>query len=514
MKRRFYHISNKLRECAKFLIEMKKYIPGCDLISVLKPEYFDNTIEAVKSISKYDPSKRNFGAASLALHFRTNLINLCDLAMKLILRKKIPYFYRDIDVTLIDIERFKNLVDTQWATEIGSLALKDMKEKSAVKPKLLPITEDIIKLAKLIETKSEESYQKLLINRNDIVSYRILVEAVLVATVLHNRKRVGDVQYLEWRSLKEQFATENTILQTEIASSLTENEKILTQSYKKIVSIGKGKKNYVFLSKIPIFLLILNPNIGLMVVLLSKICKYLLNLQSNEIDQLAKFMGHTPKTHECFYKLPQDVYQIAKISKILQIMEKGSAAEFKNKTLEEIDIDMNETETIEEDDNGYSHSTVTLGNKSVTENLDESQHASLLEEKTKEQDGGNFEKPNNEGFQVQPCLEQVEENIELYEEAQPIHRNKQSKKGFHYNITTILLVFTLIYIISFTGSRKRWSAIQKKLMTRHFANHIISKKAARKAECEAFINGYKADFEGVGWVRVKTFVFNEGRNEK
>nr|CAI5863326.1 unnamed protein product [Callosobruchus analis] len=178
---------------------------------------------------------------------------------------------------------------------------------------------------------------------------------------------------------------------------------------------------------------------------------------------------------------------------------------------------MNETETIEEDDNGYSHSTVTLGNKSVTENLDESQNASLLEEKTKEQDGGNFEKPNMKvffRFQVQPCLEQVEENIELYEEAQPIHRNKQSKKGFHYNITTILLVFTLIYIISFTGSRKRWSAIQKKLMTRHFANHIISKKAARKAECEAFINGYKADFEGVGWVRVKTFVFNEGRNEK
>nr|CAI5862353.1 unnamed protein product [Callosobruchus analis] len=125
MKRRFYHISNKLRECAKFLIEMKKYIPGCDLISVLKPEYFDNTIEAVKSISKYDPSKRNFGAASLALHFRTNLINLCDLAMKLILRKKNSILI----VTLIDIERFKNLVDTQWVTEIGSLALKDMKGK-------------------------------------------------------------------------------------------------------------------------------------------------------------------------------------------------------------------------------------------------------------------------------------------------------------------------------------------------------------------------------------------------
>nr|CAH7730174.1 unnamed protein product [Callosobruchus chinensis] len=237
----------------------------------------------------------------------------------------------------------------------------------------------------------------------------------------------------------------------------------------------------------------------------------LLNLQSNEIDQLAKFMGHTPKTHESFYKLPQDVYQIAKISKILQIMEKGSAAEFKNKTLDEIDIDMNETETIEEDDDGNSHSTVTLGSKNVTKNSDGRQNSSPLDEETEEQDGENFDEPNIEGFEVQPGLNQVEEDID--DGAQSIHRNEQSKKGFHYHIMAILLVFTSIYI-SFAGSRKRWSVIQKKLMVRHFASHIRTKKAARKAECEAFINGYKADFEGVGWVRVKTFVFNEGRNKE
>lgn len=34
------------------------------------------------------------------------------------------------------------------------------------------------------------------------------------------------------------------------------------------------------------------------------------------------------------------MYQIAKVSKILQLMEKGNAAQFKNKSLDEIDIDM------------------------------------------------------------------------------------------------------------------------------------------------------------------------------
>lgn len=81
-------------------------------------------------------------------------------------------------------------------------------------------------------------YNKLLKNRNDTASHRILAETVLVVTILHNRKRVGDVQYLE-HSLKEQFETQYTMSNT---TSLIENEVILTQNYKKMVTIGKGSR--------------------------------------------------------------------------------------------------------------------------------------------------------------------------------------------------------------------------------------------------------------------------------
>ncbi|CAH0556796.1 unnamed protein product, partial [Brassicogethes aeneus] len=533
MKRRFSHISNKLRECAKFLIEMKKITPYDNLMSVLRPENFDNTIEAVKSLSRYDISQRNFGAASLALHFRTNLVNLCDLAMKLILRKKIPYFYQDVDKTLIDLERFKNLVDTQWATEIGSLALKDLNEKSAMKPKLLPITEDIIKLAKLIEDKAEEAYT-VLKNKKDIATYRILVETVLVATILHKRKRVGDVQYLEWHSLKEQFETENTILHTEMASSLTENERILTQNYKRIVSIGKGSrpvtilipkkmfKHYKLLCTLrkepwfPIentyffsypeskfwidgcvvvrkYAMLSNakfPNLLTSCRLRKHIATVtqLLNLQSNEIDQLAKFMGHTTKTHESFYKLPQDVYQIAKVSKILQIMEKGNAAEFKNKTLEEIDIDMNEIESVLDKDDKMQNSNIssTLGNKSETDKL----LTNSLIEKNKEigsdknkdiieQEGTDYlDKQNRTKLDI---LEEGEEEISDKENTeQQMDKNERTKKG----------------------SRLRWSPVQKILMKKYFKMQIKSKKALRKQECKDFIKAYSSDFEGVTWSRL------------
>lgn len=241
MRRSIYHISNKLRECSKFLIEMEKFQHCENLLAILKPENFDNAVEAVKRMSRYDISSRNFGAASLALHFRTTLTNLCDLATKLILRKKVPYIIQNIDQTLIDIERFKNLVTSQWAIEIGSLALKDLNEKTAAKPKLLPITEDIIKLVQLVEKKAEESYEKLLVTK-DLNSYRVLAETTLISTVLHNRKRVGDVQYLEWKGCKEQLEQTFTFHQTELKSSLTENEKILTNNYKRIISIGKGSR--------------------------------------------------------------------------------------------------------------------------------------------------------------------------------------------------------------------------------------------------------------------------------
>lgn len=82
MKRSFYHISNKLRECAKFLLAIKNFGSFENLFSTLKPEHFDLAVEAIKVISKYDCTTRSFKTLSLALHFRTSLKVLCDLAVK------------------------------------------------------------------------------------------------------------------------------------------------------------------------------------------------------------------------------------------------------------------------------------------------------------------------------------------------------------------------------------------------------------------------------------------------
>ncbi|KAL3281696.1 hypothetical protein HHI36_004902 [Cryptolaemus montrouzieri] len=50
-------------------------------------------------------------------------------------------------------------------------------------------------------------------------------------------------------------------------------------------------------------------------------------------------MGHAQKTHAEFYRLPQDIYQTAKVAKILILLEKGKGHQFKGKSLDEIVLD-------------------------------------------------------------------------------------------------------------------------------------------------------------------------------
>ncbi|KAL2076509.1 hypothetical protein ACEWY4_027894 [Coilia grayii] len=68
-----------------------------------------------------------------------------------------------------------------------------------------------------------------------------------------------------------------------------------------------------------------------------------LNLQKTELDHLADFMGHDIRVHRQFYWLPEGTLQLVKISEILMAMEQGHLAEFQGKSLEQIDIDPNET---------------------------------------------------------------------------------------------------------------------------------------------------------------------------
>ncbi|KAL3273117.1 hypothetical protein HHI36_014571 [Cryptolaemus montrouzieri] len=65
-------------------------------------------------------------------------------------------------------------------------------------------------------------------------------------------------------------------------------------------------------------------------------------MNDNDMEQLAKFLGHTLGIHRSSYRFPDEVYQTAKLSKLLILMEKGKAGEFRGKTLDEIYVQLDE----------------------------------------------------------------------------------------------------------------------------------------------------------------------------
>jgi len=70
-----------------------------------------------------------------------------------------------------------------------------------------------------------------------------------------------------------------------------------------------------------------------------------------------------------FFRLPNDVYQMAKVSKVLRMAEKGNLAQFKNKSLDEIQL--NDDDSVMEDSSSDEDKEAG-GN--ITKVLNESNH--------------------------------------------------------------------------------------------------------------------------------------------
>ncbi|KAG5871775.1 hypothetical protein JTB14_023459 [Gonioctena quinquepunctata] len=183
-----------------------------------------------------------------------------------------------------------------------------------------------------------------------------------------------------------------------------------------------------------------------------------INLNETEEEQVASFMGHTKKTYEEFYRLPQDVFQTAKIAKLLLMMDKGEGADFKGKTLEEIDIHL---DNLEEEDCPKIESDIESDNeaeKSQTP-VDEDHHSS-----SESNEGNDFK------------------------------RKRMSKKT--------------------KKLRGSWSSKQKSSMKEFFKEHICEKITPKKEECLQLRNKYRDMFEDKTWVQIKVFVYNTFRKGK
>uniref|UniRef100_A0A6P7GWY7 Uncharacterized protein LOC114347491 n=1 Tax=Diabrotica virgifera virgifera TaxID=50390 RepID=A0A6P7GWY7_DIAVI len=521
-------VSNKMREMGRILIELKKMFSNLKgIFEALKPEMFKHFVSAAKIISGYDEESKSYRSPSLALHMGTNLKFLCDVGYKVVLEgRTISNVSYDKEQKRNEIKDLRKLIQAHWCNEISSIALKTLKERNWKKPIQLPLSNDIQKLQEHLKLLSEQAYTDLTNNINITSNYRKLLESVFVTTVLFNRKRVGDVQYLTVEEYKKDYSTVN---QESFVESLSNVEKIISKKFKRIVTGGKGSKAVPILlspetQKYTTKLLEIREDNGLIpltnpylfanphsknrwisgVNVIRKLAKssgaqnpellsstkfrkhiattlQLMTMDDNELEQVATFMGHTKKTHTEFYRLPQDIYQTAKVAKVLMILERGKGKELKGKSLDEINFDeINLDEIVEE------------------ENLN-----SDFEENDEELAVNDTCNEDNDGLESDNVIVHKKEDRESKNE----NTIKSTTKNEATNVTSIKTKKEK----KSNAGRERWSKAEKSLVCDYFKDHIQKKIAPKTGECAECIPKYKDFPKNKDWLKIKTLVYNTFR---
>lgn len=177
----------------------------------------------------------------------------------------------------------------------------------------------------------------------------------------------------------------------------------------------------------------------------------LLCMSDSDIEQLATFMGHTVGVHKGSYRLPDDVYQTSKISKLLLLMEKGEAAQYKGKSLQEIELDLDE-DLMKGDENNKEEDELPLIDDGIKENMKKTDNENLK---------------NN--------------SIEM----------KIPNKNFKKTRTLV-----------------PWTYEQKSVVNSFFADHIKQKIPPKKHECETLKSQHEKLFENKDWLKIKVYVQN------
>ncbi|XP_025830428.1 uncharacterized protein LOC112904510 [Agrilus planipennis] len=522
-----YTCSNKMREFGRLLIECRKLMndPKIDMQHLLRPVHFDTIVTAARKLSGFDPLKKGFAAPSLAMHFGGNLKLLCDELYYLIMKDTTGFRSKtnsDKAVTLKAVKNMKQLIVSRWNTEMASLANKDLHEKCWNKPLLIPLVSDI----KLFREKAFE------IARNAVVAfvkeidtesdYKTLVECVLSLLIIFNRRRIGDVQYMKISDYKNEKKSKFN----DFEDALSATEKILATQYRRVLNSGKGSRAVVvlipqdldefiqvllrhrhkyicedndYLFSIPGHKVIwgkgdlairnLTRKIPLenpVAITSNRLRKQIatvmqiLSLSKDDIKQFFNLMGHTVKTHEEFYELPVDVYQTAKVSKLLLMIENGVPIDHRGKSLSEIEIDC---KYAEENDM-----------KSLANHHDDGLVTEEIEENNEKEDS---DQETEDGKEVPEMNEKKRKRMTFIRgKEQPKYREKYTDSNIDDRSKTKIEEMKNIGQEKaeeyFEGRKKRksekWSPNEVSLLKKTFQKYLIKGSYPSTEEIRKFLN--------------------------
>ncbi|OWR44608.1 putative alternative oxidase [Danaus plexippus plexippus] len=503
-------ISRKMRELAKLLQEMKKINPSIkDLFDALRPIHYDTIVAATKIVGKYDSEKDRFESPTFAMNISTSIKQCCNIAILFALKKHGPYMETNTAEIEADLKTLIQIIDSNWKFDISSQAASDLNTNKWNKVTIVPLANHLKILKEYLGKKSEEAANKIKEGLFNVSTYIQLLETVYCRVLLLNRRRPGELQRIK---VHDYLESDNNAADKyeEFDRALTLSERVLVQKFKRVVIRGKRERGVPVLfnkevqEDIKLLLSIRNTFVSTSNRFLfgnpgfentiygykvlerharlsgaknpksissTRLRKHLATLSQifsmseNDMEQLATFMGHTSDVHKKSYRLPDDIYQTAKISKLLILMEDGKADAFRGKSLDEIELDLNE-----QLDEGMTENEVILDYD--VESPGRTQDIT---------DGNKLRLPRSTSPPPQPGPSGLQTNT-----FESVHHVKKGKKR------------TLI----------PWTAEQKKVCSAFFKHHIKMKQPPKRHECEALKEKHRDLLHNKDWLKIKVFIQN------
>ncbi|XP_039537928.1 uncharacterized protein LOC120486138 isoform X3 [Pimephales promelas] len=520
------YIRQKLRELGRLLLEAKKITRVRTIQELIKPEQYSQVVRAAKNLSGFSEETGIYQCPSLARKVGHSLHSLAMFIKSEGLKK------RDKE-TIKDAEEFAQLYLESWRFDIAGQALTQLNRAKWNAPQLLPLTQDIQKLHCYLEEKQQQHLKDLKEHRSS-TNWKELAKVTLTQVMLFNRRRAGEVSRMHLSAYLSKDTSEE---QGDVNLALTPLEQKLCRHFVRIAIVGKrGRKVPVLLTPLMresldaltecrevcgvlkdneyLFALpqsahylracdcmrqfvsecgdIKNPQALKSIQLRKHIATLstVLNLKTTELDQLADFLGHNIAVHRKHYRLPESTLQLAKVSKVLLAMEQGRLGDYKGKSLDEIQVDVNETIDMEgplaediEDvgmlrDDGSDDELISSTQECTSTSQSQNQRVSSTDVSMPREEGSEDE-VSVSSLQECPSTSQVQNRS--------VSAKKRGKQ---------------------TAVKRSWTPDECAAVDTHLRRFIVMNQVPGKEECQRCITAEPQALRNRDWKAVKYYVKN------
>lgn len=224
-------IRGRLRLIARFLNELKRIEPQVtDLATLYHPKFFDQTVEAIQAVARFNDDDNHYGAPCTA----TSCVTAIKQIGALLIRE---YIKLDDQEKQRLTKNFLTVMDTDIFDIINKTANENQSEMKRRRVVLLPTLNDLQLLNKYIQSESNYFYNELL-KSFDYGQWLQLLKLTMISILVFNRKRVGDTENILLEEFKcRESLNENTNQQ--LFASLSTEAKEVARCYSRMRVRGK-----------------------------------------------------------------------------------------------------------------------------------------------------------------------------------------------------------------------------------------------------------------------------------